>query len=69
MISALLGVGLAALLIWGWNDEKGHGNEGKNHEYYRNEGKIFGTYYNIRYQASTDLHDSITAASLCGTSL
>ena len=62
MISALLGVGLAALLIWGWNDEKGQGNEEQSQAYYRNEGKIFGTYYNIRYQASTDLHDSITAA-------
>ena len=62
MISALLGVGLAALLIWGWNDEKEQGNEEQSQAYYRNEGKIFGTYYNIRYQASTDLHDSITAA-------
>lgn len=58
MISALLGVGLAALLIWGWNNE----SEETKAAYYHNEGKIFGTYYNIRYEAASDLHDSITAA-------
>lgn len=30
--------------------------------YFHNEGKVFGTYYNIRYQASCDLKDSIQAA-------
>ena len=61
IISALLGVGLAALLIWGWNDESQE-SRAESQEYYRNEGKIFGTYYNIRYEAALDLHDSITAA-------
>ena len=27
--------------------------------YYHHEGKIFGTYYNIRYEGSMDLHDQI----------
>ncbi len=59
MISALLGVGLAALLIWGVG---GKDESEKTKAYYRNEGKIFGTYYNIRYEAESDLHDSIKAA-------
>ena len=55
MITALLGVGLAALLIWGWdNDPKA--------QYFHNEGRVFGTYYNIRYEATEDLQDSINAA-------
>ena len=55
IISALLGIGLAALLIWGWNDEP-------ETTYFHNEGRVFGTYYNIRYSATTDLQDSIDAA-------
>ena len=55
MITALLGVGLAALLIWGWdNNPKA--------QYFHNEGRVFGTYYNIRYEATNDLEDSIQAA-------
>ena len=59
IISALLGVGLAALLIWGIG---GKDESERTEAYYRNEGKIFGTYYNIRYEAEADLHDSIKAA-------
>lgn len=55
MITALLGIGVAALLIWGWdNDPKT--------QYFHNEGRVFGTYYNIRYEATEDLQDSIHAA-------
>ena len=55
IISALLGIGVAALLIWGWdNDPKT--------QYFHNEGRVFGTYYNIRYAATEDLKDSIDAA-------
>ena len=57
MISALLGIGLAALLIWGVKDE-----DRPKKQYWHNEGKVFGTYYNIRYEAESDLHDSIRAA-------
>lgn len=57
MISALLGVGLAALLIWGFKDD-----EQPKKQYFHNEGKVFGTYYNIRYEATEDLQDSINAA-------
>ena len=28
-------------------------------QYYHNQGNIFGTYYNIRYEGSRDLHDDI----------
>lgn len=28
-------------------------------QYYHNQGNIFGTYYNIRYQATEDLHNAI----------
>jgi len=55
MISAMLGLGLAALLIWGFNDEP-------QLQYWRNEGKVFGTYYNIRYEATEDLEKDIQAA-------
>ena len=54
-VSALLGLGLAALLIWGIQDAP-------KATYYHNEGKIFGTYYNIRYEATEDLEDTIQAA-------
>ena len=30
-------------------------------QYYHNQGKIFGTYYNIRYESTEDHHDSIQA--------
>ena len=55
IIGALLGVGVAALLIWGWDNEP-------ETAYYHNEGPVFGTYYNIRYEATNDLEDSIKAA-------
>lgn len=55
MISALLGVGLAALLIWGIDDKP-------KAQYFHNEGKVFGTYYNIRYESTADLEDSIRAS-------
>ena len=54
-IGALIGLAVAALLIWGWETDP-------KVSYYRNEGKVFGTYYNIRYEASKDLKDSIEAA-------
>jgi len=50
-----LGIAVCAILIWGWdNDPKS--------SYYRNEGKVFGTYYNVRYEATEDLASSIQAA-------
>ena len=54
-IGALLGIGLAALLIWGKDDKP-------QYTYYHNEGNIFGTYYNIRYEASEDLQEEIKSA-------
>lgn len=54
-ISALLGIGICAALIWGLD-------EAPKLSYYHNQGKVFGTYYNIRYEAAKDLEDSITAA-------
>lgn len=55
IISALLGLGLAALLIWGHKDSP-------QPTYFHNQGKVFGTYYNIRYEAVQDLEDSIKTA-------
>jgi len=55
-ISALLGLGLAVLLIWGVEDRKAKPS------FHRNEGKVFGTYYTIQYEAADDLSDSIQAA-------
>lgn len=54
-IGALIGLAVAALLIWGWDNEP-------RLQYFRNEGKVFGTYYNIRYEAHADLQDSVQAA-------
>lgn len=54
-IGALLGLGVAALLIWGVDNNP-------KPQYYHNEGKVFGTYYNIRYEATSNLEDSIQAA-------
>ena len=54
-IGALIGLAVAALLIWGWDNEPSL-------RYFRNEGKVFGTYYNIRYEARADLKDSVQAA-------
>ena len=47
-------MGVAALLIWGLHDDP-------QATYHHNEGKVFGTYYNIRYEATSDLQDSITS--------
>ena len=55
MISALLGIGLAAMLIWGVDNEQ-------KPRYYHDAGDVFGTYYNIRYEAKGSLCDSIQAA-------
>ena len=55
MISAVLGLGVAALLIWGFEDKP-------KTTYFHNEGKVFGTYYNIRYSSTANLEDSIKAA-------
>jgi len=54
-ISALLGIGLAALLIWGFDEQP-------KTQYYHHEGKVFGTYYNIRYAYTADLEDEIQKA-------
>jgi len=54
-IGALIGLAVAALLIWGWETDP-------KLSYFRNEGRVFGTYYNIRYESSCDLKDSINAA-------
>ena len=57
LISALLGIGVAALLIWGVRDKAP-----QKLQYFHNQGPVFGTYYNIRYEATQDLEDSIQAA-------
>ena len=54
-ITALLGVVICAILIWGLD-------EAPKSSYYHHQGKVFGTYYNIRYEATADLEDSIKAA-------
>lgn len=54
-IGALLGLGVAALLILLMPENKSL------HDYH-NQGKVFGTYYNIRYLASQDLEPEIQKA-------
>ena len=54
-LGALLGAGVAALFIWFHNDQA-------EASYYHHDGNVFGTYYNIRYEAKADLQDSIQAS-------
>lgn len=46
----------AALLLLLWPED-----EVQAMRYYRNQGTVFGTYYNIRYEASEDLENGILA--------
>ena len=55
MMSALAGVVICAILIWGLDTAP-------KSSYYHNEGHVFGTYYNIRYEATEDLEKDIQAA-------
>ena len=54
-ISALVALVIATLFLVLWKDEP-------KKQFYHNEGSVFGTYYNIRYEASKDLKDSIVAS-------
>ena len=54
IISSLLGLAVAALLVLEMPSKP-------KTQYFHNEGKVFGTYYNIRYSATEDLKDSIEA--------
>jgi thiamine biosynthesis lipoprotein len=54
-IGALVSVAVCAALIWGVEDEP-------KTQYFHNEGRIFGTYYNVRYEATEDLEQEIKAA-------
>ena len=54
-LSALAGVVICAILIWGLDTAP-------KSSYYHNEGHVFGTYYNIRYEATEDLEKDIQAA-------
>ena len=47
----------AVFLFYPDNDGKRDDSE----QYFVNQGHVFGTYYNIRYQASRDLQDEIIA--------
>ena len=55
ILSALIGLAIAAFFIWGHKSAP-------QMSYYHNQGKVFGTYYNIRYEAERDMQDSIQAA-------
>ena len=50
-------VAIVLLAAWGWRQKAQPAAA-----YYANKGTVFGTYYNIQYQANGDLHDSILAA-------
>ena len=58
-ISIILSAVVAIVLLaaWGWRQKAQPAAA-----YYANKGTVFGTYYNIQYQANGDLHDSILAA-------
>ena len=50
-------VAIVLLAAWGWRQKAQPAAA-----YFANKGTVFGTYYNIQYQANGDLHDSILAA-------
>lgn len=54
-IGALIAMSIAALLLFLFDGER------PKKEYFLNQGKVFGTYYTIRYEATGDLEDSIQA--------
>lgn len=54
-ISALIALGVAMVFLFMRDKEPSL-------QYYHNEGNVFGTYYNIRYEAENDLEDSIQAS-------
>lgn len=54
LISLTLIALTVGLLVWNQTAEQPA-------RYFRNEGRIFGTVYNIQYEAHKDLHDSILA--------
>lgn len=57
-IAPLIGVAIAALLLWAWNpDEKK-----EDLRYFTNQGPIFGTFYTIKYEATQDLETEIKQA-------
>ena len=51
---ALLFIGAAVFFMWAYPDQ-----EDDRTQYYSNQGYIFGTYYNIQYEAKRDLHKQI----------
>lgn len=53
----LIAVSVAALFIGLFCSD-----ENTDLRYFHNQGRIFGTYYNIRYEAQSDLQDSIESA-------
>ncbi|MCM1034746.1 MAG: FAD:protein FMN transferase [Paludibacter sp.] len=55
-VSAALLIIVAAVFLWCFPDK-----EDASEKYYINQGYIFGTYYNIRYEASADLENDILA--------
>jgi len=57
IVSAAMGIAIAAVMIFVFDEGK------KEQPVYRVEqGKVFGTYYTIRYEAASDLKDSLSAA-------
>lgn len=56
IISAATGFVIAAVMLY-FFEEKEHPLQ-----YFHNQGRVFGTFYSIRYEADRDLHDSIQAA-------
>lgn len=54
-ISALVALAFATVFLLLWEDQP-------KKQYYHNQGSVFGTYYNIRYEAEKDLEDSIAVA-------
>lgn len=57
-IAPLIGVAIAALLLWAWDTDK----KPRETSYFTNQGAVFGTYYNIRYSAVEDQEPAIKEA-------
>jgi len=56
-LAPFVGVVIAALLLWVWEPDNKKGKS-----YFENYDLVFGTYYNIRYEAKRDLQAEINEA-------
>lgn len=61
IVLPLLFIAVGAAFLFLYPNTATSGTKCEEQQYYINQGHIFGTYYNIRYEATHDLHNEILA--------